>query len=132
MGFGFLIDLAVGGAEDAVDKLGGIIGAEGFGELDGFVDGDFGGNGLGGFAEFIEAHAQDVAVDGGNGRERPLGSERLQKLVERCGTLGDIASKGVDEFGVTEGLGIGLDVLRDDGVDFGGGITGFLAKFVFV
>jgi hypothetical protein len=48
--------------EDSVDEAVGIRGAESFGELDGFVDGDFGR----GFREhhFAGAKAEDGAVDG--------------------------------------------------------------------
>ena len=43
-------------------------------------------------AEVIDMYARlFAAFDGGDGREWPLRSERLQKLVERRGALGDIA-----------------------------------------
>ena len=132
MRFGFLIDLAVGGAKNAVHELRGIIGAKGFGELNSFVDGDLGRDSVGALAEFVESDAEDVAVNRGDGRERPLRGERLEQIVQRLETRGDVAGEIVDKLSITQRLGVGLNVLRNDCINLGGGVTGFLAKLVFV
>ncbi len=59
-------------AEDAVDEFSGWFAAEGFGELNGFVDGNFGRDFIG-KVELVDAKAQDVAVDDGYLLKGPLG-----------------------------------------------------------
>ncbi len=69
--------------------------------------------------EFVEADAEDVAVDSGDGADGPFGSEGGEVFIELFGFFDYPTREGVDEFGVAEGLFVGEDVFCDDVVNVG-------------
>ena len=66
-----------------VHETGGAIAAEGLGKLHGLV-GDGLGRGVGGKGDFVDSNAEDVAVDGGELGDGPVGGEGFDNAVQ-CG-----------------------------------------------
>jgi hypothetical protein len=78
--------------EDAVDEAGGLGGAVAFGEFEGFVDGDLDGD-IVAVVHFVDAEAEDVAIDGGHAVEAPVFGDGGDAFVD----LGEVGADALDE-----------------------------------